>query len=174
MDCKGDFSGKRIHKMLTARDKSETDITAIMTQIRVQRIFTAHELIKILNQLLDQIDQYKNYKLLIIDSLPALWWLFHGDNSTESEYNYLTIFLRISLKQIVLIFVLGHNLLADATILLRKLAVKHDMVVLVVNLATRMTQIGRYQHAINNYNSHIDVISSRHWVLCKPTNGAQN
>lgn len=85
VDCKGDFSGTRIHKMLLARGRSETDIAAIMPQIRVQRVKEAGELIKLLTKLLEQIDQYENYKFLVIDSLPALWFLSHGDKSSKSK-----------------------------------------------------------------------------------------
>lgn len=87
VDCKGDFSGTRIHKILVARGKSETDIAAILPQIRVRRVSEAPELIDLLTKLLEEFGQYENYKLLVIDSLPSLWFLYHGDKSSESELN---------------------------------------------------------------------------------------
>lgn len=85
VDCKGDFSGSRMFNMLDARKLSEQEITMAMSQIKVQQVWDALGLIDLLNGLLKNVDKFTSYKLLIVDSMPALWFLMQGDKCNEGR-----------------------------------------------------------------------------------------
>lgn len=133
-DSKHDFSGMRLYNILTARNGSNAKCGQIMELIKVGRIFDVAELIRVLRDLLRNIEKYKNFKILIIDSMPALWFMFHGDDFRQgrSTFQFATKFL----KNFV-ISILGMAYLTQVTQMLRKLAVIHNKVVLLVNLIIR-------------------------------------
>lgn len=78
-DCKGDFSGSRTFKMLEAQKRPDEEITMVMSQIKVQQVWDALGLIELLTELLEDTETFPSYRLLIVDSMPALWFLMHGD-----------------------------------------------------------------------------------------------
>lgn len=116
VDAKGDFSGDRINRILLSRG-AEYDAEKrknIMRHIRYEKCNSPFKLIDILNNLLEQIHLYPKVKFFVIDSMPALWFLFHGNQRS-----------------------FGNRKLAILADLLRKLAVEHAIVVLTVNIETR-------------------------------------
>lgn len=118
IDTKGDFSGERIHSNLLSRHNKFTPekCKQIMRNIRVEKCNTSLiQLIGLLRNLLQYVRLCPTFKLLVIDSLPTLWFLHHGSKNTN-RYRQLAT-------------------LAD---LLRKLAVEHGVVVLAVNIETRL------------------------------------
>lgn len=118
IDTKGDISGERIHSMLAHRRQkfSPEQCKQIMRNIRVAKCNDSLlQLIECIEQLLQSMHLHRKFKLLVIDSLPALWFFHHGSKSTH-HYRQLAT-------------------LAD---LLRKLAVEHGIVVLAVNIQTRL------------------------------------
>lgn len=115
IDTKADFSARRIYKILKKRNCNDTEIKAIMQHIRIHTCNDSSKLIEIIEKLAESYDEsYKNVKLLVIDSLPVLWFLFYGEDRF-----------------------LGNIALAKLTNNLRKLAVEYGMIVLIVNVATR-------------------------------------
>lgn len=118
IDTKGDFSGRRIHKILKNRNCNESQIKEIMERIRIDTCNDPYKLIQMIERLIANIEIYKTAKLLVIDSLPALWFLFHGENN----YN-------------------GTVALATLANALRKLAVEYGMIIFGVNIATRYSAI---------------------------------
>lgn len=118
IDTKGDFSGERIHCILiNRRDKFQPEkCKQIMQNIRVEKCNNSFiQLIELLQNLLQSVHLYRKFKLLVIDSLPSLWYLHHGNKSTNR-----------------------YRQLATLANLLRKLAVEHGIVVLAVNIQTRL------------------------------------
>lgn len=116
IDTKGDFSGDRIHRMLLSRCDFDADgRKRIMRCIKVERCSCPIKLIETLSHLIEQVDSFPRLKFLVIDSLPALWFLFHGTKNS-----------------------LGYKMLAKLADLLRKLAVEHLIVVMTVNIETRL------------------------------------
>lgn len=119
IDTKGDFSGERIHRILVHRKMDDsTERKDIMERIKVQTCNDPDHLIEFIEKLITEIDSYKNLQLLVIDSLPALWFLYHGNTNA-----------------------IGLRKLAELTHLLRKLAVEHGIIVLTVNIVTRSVNI---------------------------------
>lgn len=114
IDTKADFSARRIYKILKKRKCSDSEIRAIMQRIRIDTCNEPNKLIQMIEQLVIGFDAYKKAKLLVIDSLPALWFLFHGEH-------------RIS----------GCVAMTRLTNHLRKLAIECGMIILIVNLATQ-------------------------------------
>lgn len=114
IDTKADFSARRIYKILKNRDCSESEIKRIMQRIRIDTCNDPNKLIQMIEQLIENFEEYKSAKLLVIDSLPALWFHFHGEDAR---------FGAIAMSK------LANNL--------RKLAVECGMIVLIVNIATR-------------------------------------
>lgn len=117
IDTKGDFSGDRVHDILVNRHVYDTaKRKQIMRNIRVEKCNKSlNQLIELVQNLLQAMNLWPKFKLLVIDSLPALWFLHHGSQSTV-RYRQLAV-------------------LAD---LLRKLGVEHGIVVLAVNIQTRL------------------------------------
>lgn len=115
VDTKGDISGDRINRILLNRTGFDADKRKrTMCNIRIEKCNSPMRLLDILSNLLEQMHLYPKLKFFVIDSLPALWFLFHGNKRS-----------------------LGNQTLAKLADLLRKLAVEHGIVVLTVNLETR-------------------------------------
>lgn len=122
VDTKGDFSGDRIYKILINRnDLSSDQRKRIMRNIKVEKCNSPFKLIELLRNLLDQVTSYPRLKLFVIDSLPTLWFIFHGNKRS-----------------------LNQRSLAVLANLLRKLAVEHGIVVVTVNIETRTTIASRF------------------------------
>lgn len=117
IDTKGDFSGDRIDSILMNRKILDAEKRKpIMRNIRVEKCNNSlGQLVELVQNLLQSVHLYSKFKLLVIDSLPALWFLHHGSRSSI-RYRQMAV-------------------LAD---LLRKLAVEHGIVVLAVNIETRL------------------------------------
>lgn len=118
IDTKGDFSGERIHCILMHRpNKFQPErCKQIMRNIRVEKFNSSFmQLIEFTQNLLQSMHLYPKFKLLVIDSLPSLWYLHHGSKNTNR-----------------------YRQLATLVDLLRKLAVEHGIVVLAVNIETRL------------------------------------
>lgn len=116
IDTKGDFSGERIHRMLVHRKINDsTERKEIMERIKVQTCTDPDQLIEFIENIITEIDSHKSLQLLVIDSLPALWFLYHGNTNA-----------------------IGLRKLSEMAHLLRKLAVEHGVIVLTVNIVTRL------------------------------------
>ncbi|XP_055531894.1 DNA repair protein RAD51 homolog 4 [Wyeomyia smithii] len=111
-DCKCDFSANRVHQMLTAISCTEQEIHDIMCKIKVQRFFSAESLVEAMENFRALIDNHDTFKVLIIDSLPALWYLYQNSKSNCYPLGLLTRLIGI----------------------LRKLATENFLCVVVVNL----------------------------------------
>ncbi|XP_031617803.1 DNA repair protein RAD51 homolog 4 [Contarinia nasturtii] len=115
VDTKGDFSGERIKGILSSRTDFQMDkLKHVMCNIKVEKCNSPFKLIELIRNLIEQMHFYPNLKLLVIDSLPALWFLFHGNKRS-----------------------LGQCQLAILGDLLRKLAVEHGIIVITINISTR-------------------------------------
>lgn len=122
VDTKADFSGDRINRMLLNRDELSADKRKhVMRSIKVEKCKSPFKLIDMMRNLLDQMASHANLKLLVIDSLPTLWFLFHGNKRSLNQRNLA--------------------ILAD---LLRKLAVEYAIVILTINLATRFSAVRKF------------------------------
>ncbi|XP_055316417.1 DNA repair protein RAD51 homolog 4-like [Sitodiplosis mosellana] len=120
VDTKGDFSGDRINRILLSRDELGADKRKhIMRNIKVEKCNSPFKLIALMRRLLDQMSSHPKVKLLVIDSLPTLWFLFHGNKRSLNQRNLA--------------------ILAD---LLRKLAVEYSIAVITINIETRTTFVG--------------------------------
>lgn len=124
IDTKADFSARRIYKILKNRNCSDGEIREIMQRIRIDTCNDSNTLIQMIEKLIVNFEAYKGAKLLVIDSLPVLWFLFHGEDRR-----------------------FGAVAMAKLTNNLRKLAVECGMVVLIVNISTRYLPIdsGQFQ-----------------------------
>lgn len=118
IDTKADFSARRIQKILKKRDCNDSEIKKVMQKIRIDTCNDPHKLIRMIEKIIENFEVYKSAKLLVIDSLPVLWFLFHGEDGR-----------------------VGSILMAKLANMLRKLAVECGMVVLIVNIATRYSPI---------------------------------
>lgn len=115
IDTKGDFSGDRINRMLLSQNKCDADNRKrIMRCIKVEKCDNVTDLINLIKNLIEMKLSFPNFKLLVIDSLPSLWFHFHG---TKNSHGYQKL-----------------AILAD---LMRKLAVEYGIVVITVNIETR-------------------------------------
>lgn len=116
IDTKGDFSGDRINRMLINRGEINADKRKkIMRHIKVEKCVSPTKLIESIRNLIQQASLYPKFKMLVIDSVPALWFQYHGNRSSYGIRNLA--------------------ILAD---LLRKLAVECGIVVIAVNIETRI------------------------------------
>uniref|UniRef100_A0A182NK24 RecA family profile 1 domain-containing protein n=1 Tax=Anopheles dirus TaxID=7168 RepID=A0A182NK24_9DIPT len=118
VDTKCDFSGTKVMHVLNAsqqRKLSERELGHTMARIRVERIFSPALLVQVVEELAagKHLDANKPLKLLIIDSLPALWYLFQDAASSCEPLGLLT------------------KLICS----LRKLATAYSVAVVLVNLA---------------------------------------
>lgn len=115
VDTNGDFSGDRINRILLNRCDFDADKRKqIMRNIKVEKCTKPMKLIELVQNLIEQITLYPKFKFLVIDSMAALWFLFHGNKRSYGQRN-----------------------LAIVGDLLRKLAVEHGIVVLTINIVTR-------------------------------------
>ncbi|XP_055839344.1 uncharacterized protein LOC129907253 [Episyrphus balteatus] len=116
LDTKRDFSGTRMHRMLQARKLSKDEIGRIMQKIIVQRCYNLRELINVLENLLEGLKNKKlTAKLVIVDSLPSVWYLFHGEDGSKK----------------------GKSLLTQCANLLKQIAKEHQLLVICVNVMVR-------------------------------------
>lgn len=136
LDSKHDFSGIRLYNILTARNGSKTKCGQVMELIKAARIVDVAELIRALRDLLRNIEKFNNFKILIVDSMPALWFLYHGDDFRHGRDAFQVAIVGQYLY-ICFNSILGMVYLNQVTQMLRKLAVNHNKVVLLVNLVTR-------------------------------------
>lgn len=134
VDTKGDFSGDRINRMLLNQGVLSADKRKhIMRNIKVEKCNSPFKLIELIRNLLDNISLYPKFKLLVIDSLPTLWFLFHGNKRSLNQRH-----------------------LANLSDLLRKMAVEHAIVVVTINILTRTTinrNIGKH-----NLEKYVEII----------------
>lgn len=86
IDTKKDFSGIRIHQMIETRGINEKCCGAIMQQIKCERIYDIDGFLNIVKELLRTIDKYNEYKLLIVDSLPSLWYPLFGEKTSYGKF----------------------------------------------------------------------------------------
>ncbi|XP_050345144.1 DNA repair protein RAD51 homolog 4 isoform X1 [Nymphalis io] len=82
IDTKGDFSAVRIQKILEAHGLSHKDMAVIMLNIRVVYIWNIEELIKLLENIKNDVLKIENVSMIIVDSLPCLTFQHFGDNNT--------------------------------------------------------------------------------------------
>lgn len=111
-DTKCDFTASRVHRILELRKCSGQEIQETMARIKVERIFSPESLIQIVEDLLVRVDGLQNFKVLIIDSLPPLWYQYQNTKSRCYPFGMLTRLIG----------------------LLRKLASENQISVVVVNL----------------------------------------
>ncbi|TMW42574.1 hypothetical protein DOY81_012344, partial [Sarcophaga bullata] len=129
IDTKLDFSARRIKQMLKAR-KIERELHAgIMSYIKVERVLSAIGVVEMLEQFLEQLQQENEdvmaIKLIVIDSLPAVWFLLKADSdrlagkwllSRLSQAinrlvfeHYIAVICRNETKTTTKVFQLPHN-----------------------------------------------------------------
>lgn len=121
IDTKGDFSGDRIHRILLSQNGFDADKRKhIMRNIKVEQCNSASDLIELITKLIDQKASFPKCKLLVIDSLPALFFHYHGKTH-----------------------ILGYQKLVQFADRLRNLAVEHGIVVMTVNIETRSMVSGK-------------------------------
>lgn len=119
IDTKGDFSSERINRMLLSRRiLNQNQRNYIMSSIKVEKCNDPLVLIELIEKLTEQAKSYPRLKMLVIDSLASLWFLYHGNH------------------------LLAQQKMGILTNLLRKLAVEHSIVVLTVNILTRKNSNG--------------------------------
>lgn len=89
IDTKKDFSGLCLRRMLLSKIKSssiieetlfEDNIDVILNNIKIEYIYDPFKFVDALKYILGNIKKFDKLKLLIIDSLPSIWFLFQGDN----------------------------------------------------------------------------------------------
>lgn len=90
VDTKCDFFARRIHKILELNKCSVQEIQETMGRIKVERILSPESLIKTMEDLLIRVDDLKNFKVLIIDSLPPLWYQYQNTKSRCYPLGMLT------------------------------------------------------------------------------------
>lgn len=123
IDTKGDFSGERIHQILISRRVySERQRNQILRSIRVEKCNDPTALIKLIETLIEKANTFTRLKMLVIDSLPMLWFLYQND------------------------WLVGQQQLSILSNLLRKLAVEHNIVVLTVNIVFRWNSVNGKNH----------------------------
>uniref|UniRef100_A0A182PG62 RecA family profile 1 domain-containing protein n=1 Tax=Anopheles epiroticus TaxID=199890 RepID=A0A182PG62_9DIPT len=123
IDTKCDFSGRKIQQILDREETgklSEQELGHAMARIRVERIFSPELLVQTVQELAARkhLEEETHLKLLVIDSLPSLWYLYHDGNSSVEPLGLLT------------------KLICS----LRKLAAQHGVAVVLINLAVPMVE----------------------------------
>ncbi|XP_058121717.1 DNA repair protein RAD51 homolog 4 [Anopheles ziemanni] len=120
IDTKCDFSATKLQHILERRhsELSERGLGHTMARIKVERILSPQLLVQTIDELAagKHLKSESRVKLLIIDSLPSLWYLFQDSKSSCQPLGLLT------------------KLVCS----LRKLANEHSIAIVVVNLAVRM------------------------------------
>uniref|UniRef100_A0A182RDL1 RecA family profile 1 domain-containing protein n=1 Tax=Anopheles funestus TaxID=62324 RepID=A0A182RDL1_ANOFN len=123
IDTKCDFSGRKMQQILDRngqRKLSEQELGHTMARIKVERIFSPELLVQVVEELATgkHLEEGTNLKLLIIDSLPSLWYLYQDSTSSAEPLGLLT------------------KLVCS----LRKLAAQHAVAIGLVNLAVRVVE----------------------------------
>ncbi|XP_055606889.1 DNA repair protein RAD51 homolog 4 [Uranotaenia lowii] len=98
VDTKCDFSVQRCHQMLKHRQLTEDVWQQTMDRIKVERIFSPEGLICAVESLLETVDDMTKFKLLIIDSLPSLWYMYQNSKSNCYPLGTLTRLIGILRK----------------------------------------------------------------------------
>ncbi|XP_055375191.1 DNA repair protein RAD51 homolog 3-like isoform X2 [Condylostylus longicornis] len=114
IDTKHDITGKRFYNILKTRKIHENQIKKIMNKIKIERAFKPNEFLKTIKNIPDYAKKTSKFKLLIIDSLPALYFLFHNDNVTIRE-----IFL------------------SEIANIINKLRYEYKIIIIIINIVTR-------------------------------------
>ncbi|XP_021916043.1 DNA repair protein RAD51 homolog 4 isoform X3 [Zootermopsis nevadensis] len=87
IDTKTDFSGKRVQEVLESKGYHDEVIGAVMERIRVTRIKDVYELFSFLQHLKTSLhhdqDGHHSVRIIILDSLPALFFPFLGKNLND-------------------------------------------------------------------------------------------
>lgn len=121
IDTNGDFSADGIYKMLINRKiTSETQRKHIMKQIKVTKCCDPNELIRCIETLTNGFNDHGKFKLLVIDSMPAIWFNVYGMNTSYAQNTLVTLIHR-----------------------LRRLAVEHAIIIIAVNIVTRSNSYGK-------------------------------
>ncbi|KAI8128452.1 hypothetical protein FF38_10035 [Lucilia cuprina] len=85
IDTKLDFSASRIKDMLKAREIEPELYAGIMSYIKVERVLSAQGVVEMLAELHKQIElgnlDANAIKLIVIDSLPAVWFLLKAESN---------------------------------------------------------------------------------------------
>ncbi|KAG8223945.1 hypothetical protein J437_LFUL003753 [Ladona fulva] len=120
IDCKGDFSGKRVQKIVEAHCKDPQVIAQAMQNVIVTSVGNIYQLLSFLHHLKgnmnhDNTDEVCT-RLIIIDSLPAIFYQFLGENSND-----------------------GLGLMNALVATLRNIAVENRIAFILVNLAKKGT-----------------------------------
>uniref|UniRef100_A0A182LXU6 RecA family profile 1 domain-containing protein n=1 Tax=Anopheles culicifacies TaxID=139723 RepID=A0A182LXU6_9DIPT len=122
IDTKCDFSGRKMQQILDKgqRKLSEHELGHTMTRIKVERIFSPELLVQVVEELATgkHLADGIELKLLVIDSLPSLWYLYQDSQSSIEPLGLLT------------------KLICS----LRKLATQRSVAIVLVNLAVRMVE----------------------------------
>lgn len=118
IDTKLDFSGQRIYRILKKRKLNEPNAFDIMRKIKIECCDDPNKLIDIITAIRNDFNGYQNIKLLIIDSLPTLWFTLYSEQTP-----------------------IGYRLLAELSNRLRRLAVETGIVIITVNIVTRWNEI---------------------------------
>uniref|UniRef100_A0A1Q3F5I0 Putative dna repair protein rad51 log 4 n=1 Tax=Culex tarsalis TaxID=7177 RepID=A0A1Q3F5I0_CULTA len=151
VDTKCDFSATRVQSMLRAKKCSEVDASEAMQRIKVERIHSPEQLLGTLEELLAQIDRqerFRKFRVLLVDSLPALWYAHQ--NSSSSCYPV--------------------GMLTSLAGLLRKLASENMIAVVVVNLRIVSTDSRTIQPALGR---HWEMVPTTRLLLSKLPNAGQ-
>ncbi|KAF2882983.1 hypothetical protein ILUMI_23211 [Ignelater luminosus] len=92
IDTKRDFSGRKILRMLDAEKLPADQIGNIMSRILVKQINTKYELLNCLYSIQKEIDEGLTLRLIIIDSLPPL---FYQTEESAKNYGVMNQFVNI-------------------------------------------------------------------------------
>ncbi|XP_052861594.1 DNA repair protein RAD51 homolog 4 [Anopheles cruzii] len=94
IDTKCDFSATKIQHLLEQQHRGlmGRDLAHVMNRIKVERVFSPEQLVQVVADLAntDASKVMATPMLLIIDSLPALWFLFHDSKSYSQPAGLLT------------------------------------------------------------------------------------
>uniref|UniRef100_A0A182WLL7 RecA family profile 1 domain-containing protein n=1 Tax=Anopheles minimus TaxID=112268 RepID=A0A182WLL7_9DIPT len=122
IDTKCDFSGRKMQQILDRgqRKLTEQELGHTMARIKVERIFSPEQLVQVVEELATgkHLTDGTDLKLLVIDSLPSLWYLYQDSQNSVEPLGLLT------------------KLICS----LRKLATQHAVAIVLVNLAVRMIE----------------------------------
>ncbi|XP_013100217.1 DNA repair protein RAD51 homolog 4 [Stomoxys calcitrans] len=91
IDTKLDFSASRVKRLLTSRQLTPDTIAGTLQAIKVERVLSAQGVIEMLELLYAELRQGSNHvnsiKMIVIDSLPAVWFLLKADaNRLAGKY----------------------------------------------------------------------------------------
>ncbi|XP_075166898.1 rad51 recombinase D [Haematobia irritans] len=85
IDTKLDFSASRIKQILTKRQLKPDIVAGILQAIKVERVLSAQGVVEMLETFYGELrkgsDHVIGIKMIIIDSLPAVWFLLKADSN---------------------------------------------------------------------------------------------